>query len=142
MTTTIWSLSGLSCEMSIRRYDGRSVGSKTKPVQLQAIGRDRLQFISDLKLPAQERLLLGIRLQFRDQAAFGEGHIAEAAAIPRGEGFRYTVALTPGSLQDVRWNETVARMASALHEQYEKAERHYMRWQRSDSCDRSFNAIV
>ncbi|MFC0213982.1 hypothetical protein ACFFK0_16245 [Paenibacillus chartarius] len=132
MYTTVWAVTDVRCDMNIQCLNGRSVTSRSKPVQVQAIGFHKLQFVSDLKLPRQDRLILGFRVKYGGQEAFSEGRIAEVEEAPYGAGYRYTVTLTMRSASDISWRNVVGGVAVAQQEHYEKIEKLYQRWQLFD----------
>jgi hypothetical protein len=133
MLTRVSALPELRCDMNIQRFRDRWVNSRTKPVQVETIGVEQLQIVTDLKLPAQERFVLGFRLSFRRQAACVEGTVAAVEEAPYRSGCLYTVALVQRSAADERWRRMVGCILAARQEHFGRLERLYGNWRQTDA---------
>jgi hypothetical protein len=140
MLKRVLALPEMRCDMNIQRFRDRWVNSRTKPVQVAAIGNEQIRFVTDLLLPAQERFVLGFRLSFRQQTAFGEGTVAAVEEAPCGSGCLYTVALTKRSAEDERWRRMVDCVFAVQQEQFASIERLYGYWLRADAGSCRINA--
>lgn len=109
----------LQCDMNIRQYRSRTVESKIKPVQIDAVGREGLRFVTELRIPPDPQLLLAFCVSFQNKSVRPQGRIVAAQLQPDGR-FAYDVRFDrlPDREAEVGWLELLLSLSAYRHIRY------------------------